>query len=177
MNTTFGGGFLLPAPELEPSRETCHRPAPAAPESPRCRNRALRISSPARAGSAGLQRVMHASHAAKTRPCDEVDSAAQQFATAALRVVLEALDGRRNPQQLRPLAEPTVIAAVRTVAATGAPGRGLGAATLTRVDVMMSGAASAEVCAAYDRGARHFALAARIVRGRSGWRLTAFRAC
>ncbi|WP_405489899.1 Rv3235 family protein [Nocardia sp. NBC_00511] len=109
---------------------------------------------------------------------DECNAAARQFAGAALRLTLEVLDGRRPPGQLGPLAEPAVVAAVRTLSGSGrAPGRALGAATLTRVDVVMAAAGKAEVCAGYDRGERHFALAARIVRGRSGWRLAAFRVC
>ncbi|AYF74304.1 hypothetical protein D7D52_10985 [Nocardia yunnanensis] len=89
---------------------------------------------------------------------------------------MEVLDGRRPAGQLGPLAEPAVVAAVRTLAgARRLPGRELGSATLTRVDVIIAEPGKAEVCAGYDRGARHFALAARIVRGRSGWRLAAFR--
>nr|WP_067539997.1 Rv3235 family protein [Nocardia crassostreae] len=119
---------------------------------------------------------MRASHPAKSEPRTEVDAAARQFETAVLRVALEVLDGRRSAVQLRPFAESTVVAGLRTVVNERlVPGRDLGVAALTRVDVIMSGPAAAEVCAGYDRGARHFALAAHIVRGRSGWRLTAFR--
>ncbi|GAB4583614.1 hypothetical protein Ntsu_14460 [Nocardia sp. IFM 10818] len=93
-----------------------------------------------------------------------------------VRVALEVLDGRRSVAQLRPLAVSAVVEAVRTVVnGRLVPGLELGVAVLTRVDVIMSGPAAAEVCAGYDRGARHFALAAHIVRGPSGWRLTAFR--
>ncbi|MBL1078155.1 hypothetical protein JK358_27485 [Nocardia sp. 2] len=93
-------------------------------------------------------------------------------------MVLEVLDGRRSVAQLSPLAETAVLACVRTLVISGTvPGGEIGVATLTRVDVIMSGFAVAEVCAGYDRGTRHFALAARIQRGRSGWRLTAFRVC
>ncbi|WP_067574714.1 Rv3235 family protein [Nocardia acidivorans] len=110
--------------------------------------------------------------------CDEVGTPPLQFAGVALRLALEVLDGRRPPVQLRPLAEPGVIAALRTLAEhRQAPGCEFGAATLTRIDVIMTDSKAAEVCAGYDRGTRHFALAARIVRGRSGWRLTVFRVC
>ncbi|WP_405133221.1 Rv3235 family protein [Nocardia sp. NBC_01388] len=171
----FEGGFVRPAPQLEPS--PLRPPLPPSPlrQQP-CRNRAFRNATSRRSGTVALQRVLRASHAAKSDVCDESDVVARQFAAAALRVALEVLDGRRSPLQLRPLAESGVIAALRTVADRGqVPGRGLGAATLTRVDVIMAGSRAAEVCAGYDRGTRHFALAARIVRGRSGWRLTAFR--
>ncbi|QLY30612.1 Rv3235 family protein [Nocardia huaxiensis] len=116
------------------------------------------------------------SQPAKTSDSRELAAAAAQFARAVLRVALEVLDGRRSAAQLGSLAETTVIAAVRTLAVSGtAPGHELGVATLTRVDVIMSDSGTAEVCAGYDRGTRHFALAARIVHGRSGWRLSAFR--
>lgn len=107
----------------------------------------------------------------------EVDSATKLFADRTLRLTLEVLDHRRPVAQLAAVAEPAVLSAVRTlVRADLAPGRTLGAAVLTRVDVVMVDAAAAEVCAAYDRGTRHFALAARITRTRAkGWRLSALR--
>ncbi|WNJ58050.1 Rv3235 family protein [Nocardia seriolae] len=177
------GGFLLPVTPFEPPVEPCPpRPRAAGSElDPRpvaCRNRVDRKSVSRSAGSVGLRRVLRSSHAVKTRDSDEYNTAARQFAGRALRSALEVLDGRRPPGQLSPFAEPAVVAAVRTLAGAGRlPGRELGSATLTRVDVIMSEPGRAEVCAGYDRGPRHFALAARIVRGRSGWRLAAFRVC
>ncbi|MEC3956736.1 Rv3235 family protein [Nocardia sp. CDC153] len=179
------GGFLLPAPRFEPPVRPCPRPLidRAAQSGPfRCRNRVDSLRSPAKAvsrsGSVGLQRVLRSSHAVKTRDSDEYNTAARQFAGKVVRLALEVLDGRRPPAQLAVVADPAVVAAARTLAgARTLPGRGLGSATLTRVDVIMADPGAAEVCAAYDRGARHFALAARIVRGRSGWRLAAFRVC
>ncbi|MGV9832639.1 Rv3235 family protein [Nocardia niigatensis] len=179
------GGFLLPTPQFEPSLEQCRRkPAPARAPSgtagppPGCRNRVDRGSASSSSGSAGLHRVLRSSHAVKVRGGDECNTAARQFAGATLRLALEVLDGRRPAGQLGPLAEPAVVAAVRTLAGAGRlPGRDLGTATLTRVDVIMAGPGQAEVCAGYDRGGRRFALAARIVHGRSGWRLAAFRVC
>ncbi|MFE6859531.1 Rv3235 family protein [Nocardia sp. NPDC057668] len=194
------GGFLSRAPGLEPplalggvaaeywtaDLPTCathwqtmvrgHSVSHTRPVS--CRNGVIRKTVDARPGAVALQRAITPSQPAKSVTSGEAHTGARQFARAVLRVVLEVLDGRRSPAQLRPLAEPPVIAALSTLASTGAaPGRELGGATLTRVDVIMSDSRWAEVCAAYDRGIRHFALAARIVRGRSGWRLTAFRVC
>ncbi|MEC3920601.1 Rv3235 family protein [Nocardia sp. CDC160] len=183
---TLEGGFLLPAPRFEPPVRPCPPRPPierASATSPsRCRNRmdGARAAAKAvsRTGSAGLQRVLRSSHAVKNRESDECNTAATQFAGKVLRLTLEVLDGRRPPVQLVAVADPAVVAAVRTLAgARRLPGRGLGSATLTRVDVIMADPGTAEVCAAYDRGPRHFALAARIVRGRSGWRLAAFRVC
>ncbi|WP_157762373.1 Rv3235 family protein [Nocardia yamanashiensis] len=106
----------------------------------------------------------------------EGDSRARKFAGAALRAALETLDGRRSVMQLTALADRSVLAAIHTLCTADAvPGRELGSAALSSVNVIMSDPRTAEVFAGYDRGSRHFALAARIVRGRSGWRLTAFR--
>ncbi len=79
--------------------------------------------------------------------------------------------------QLAVVADATVVAAVRTLLDAGyVPGRGLGVAVPVRVSVVLVDARAAEVFAAYARGGRRFALAARIVRTRSaGWRLTALR--
>lgn len=168
-------GFLLPAPGFEPPLPSSRRPGGGAPG---CRPRVGSESAVRASRPAGLQRVLRSSHPANSGRSDERNTGAGQFARIALRSALEVLDGRRPPGQLAPLAEPAVVAAVRTLAGgRGLPGRELGTATLTRVDVIMTGTAGGEVCAAYDRGGRHFALAARIVRGRSGWRLAAFRVC
>jgi hypothetical protein len=106
-----------------------------------------------------------------------VDSATKAFVDRTLRLALEVLDHRRPVGQLAAVAEVPVVAAVRTlVRADLAPGRTLGAAVLTRVDVTMVDATAAEVCAAYNRGPRHFALAARITHTRAkGWRLSVLR--
>lgn len=66
---------------------------------------------------------------------------------------------------------------IRTIVTeNSAPHRALGAAVLLRVEVTMLDPATAELCARYQRGPRHFALAARMECGRSkDWLLTAFR--
>lgn len=123
-----------------------------------------------------MRRALGAGHAAAP-PVVELDSTAQQFVERALRLALETLDHRRPVAHLATMATPGVVAAVRTlVRADLAPGRTLGAAVLFRVDLMMVDAATAEVCASYDRGRQHFAIAARIAHTRAtGWRLTVFR--
>ncbi|WP_067525597.1 Rv3235 family protein [Nocardia uniformis] len=106
----------------------------------------------------------------------EVCAGARKFAWRTAQVALEVLDGRRPPAQLATIADAAVVAAVRTlVGARLVPGRELGAAVLTRIDVVMVDSTRAEVCGGYDRGPRHFALAAGITRGRRGWRMTVFR--
>ncbi|MEV0294731.1 Rv3235 family protein [Nocardia sp. NPDC050710] len=104
-------------------------------------------------------------------------SDARRFAERSLRIVLEVLDHRRPVGQLAAVAQPSVVAAMRTlVSGDLVPARGLGVAVLARVDVVMVDAATAEICARYQRGSRHLALAARIVcTPAHGWRLTVLR--
>ncbi|RJO79201.1 hypothetical protein D5S18_02330 [Nocardia panacis] len=113
------------------------------------------------------------------KPAQEVspvDARLRGFVERALRLLLEVLDLRRPIGQLGAVAEPTVVAAVRTLLRLGlVPGRQLGVAMLTRVDIAMVTRGAVEVSAAYDRGARHFALAARMQQTRPGWRLSAVR--
>ncbi|GAB2726250.1 Rv3235 family protein [Nocardia thraciensis] len=106
---------------------------------------------------------------------DETGSAARRFAERSLRLALEVLDGRRPVGQLRPVAEPTVVAAVETLTRTGAADRRLGAAQLVSVRATIVAPGTAEVFGGYDRGNRRFAVAARIVARRGDWRLTALR--
>ncbi|MGK8520201.1 Rv3235 family protein [Nocardia asteroides] len=108
---------------------------------------------------------------------DQTRAAARRFAESAVRIVLEVLDRRRPVPQLAVVADATVVAAVRTLVDAGlVPGRALGAAVPIRVSVALVDARTAEIFAAYSRGTRRFALAARVVRTRSaGWRLTALR--
>ncbi|MGW4715820.1 Rv3235 family protein [Nocardia sp. NPDC004260] len=120
---------------------------------------------------------MRRSHASAAQAGDETRSAARRFAESAVRIVLEVLDRRRPVPQLAAVADATVVAAVRTLLDAGlVPGRALGVAMPIRVSVALVDARTAEVFAAYARGGRRFAVAARIVRTRSaGWRLTALR--
>ncbi|WP_157117531.1 Rv3235 family protein [Nocardia vaccinii] len=106
---------------------------------------------------------------------DENHSAAKQFAERALRLVLEVLDGRRSAAQLRPLAEPAVVAAVQTLVRTGGGERRLGSAVLVSVRVAAAGTGAAEVFGGYERGGRRFAVAARIAVKRGDWRVSALR--
>ncbi|WP_280264900.1 Rv3235 family protein [Nocardia wallacei] len=105
----------------------------------------------------------------------ETGSEATRFAERSLRLVLEVLDGRRPVGQLRPVAEPTVVAAVETLTRTGAADRRLGSAQLASVRATMVAPGTAEVFGGYDRGNRRFAVAARIVARRGDWRLSALR--
>ncbi|MGW4845827.1 Rv3235 family protein [Nocardia brasiliensis] len=109
-------------------------------------------------------------------PDPEAVLSAKEFAQWAVRLVLEVLDHRRLVTHMTSVADARIVAALRTMVNTDViPGRGLGVAVPGRVTVRMVDARTAEVCAGYDRGPRHFALAARIVRTRGQWRLTALR--
>ncbi|WP_157170894.1 Rv3235 family protein [Nocardia araoensis] len=169
--------WLAPAPNPEPPLDSRRRaeardPAPARALPCRTRPRALSGRS-----SAGVRSAVRRSHAPAAAAGDETPSAARRFAESAVRIVLEVLDRRRPVPQLAVVADATVVAAVRTLLDAGyVPGRGLGVAVPVRVSVVLVDARAAEVFAAYARGGRRFALAARIVRTRSaGWRLTALR--
>ncbi|MGQ4596359.1 Rv3235 family protein [Nocardia sp. R6R-6] len=145
---------------------------PASTRALPCRTRPHAVSG---RSSAGVRSAVRRSHAAPRE--DETRSAARRFAELAVRIVLEVLDRRRPVPQLAVVADATVVAAVRTLLdARLVPGRGLGGAVPIRVSVALVDTRTAEVFAAYARGGRCFALAARIVRTRSaGWRLTALR--
>ncbi|MBF6299151.1 hypothetical protein IU459_16605 [Nocardia amamiensis] len=174
--------WLTPAPNPEPPLDSRRRverdrPAsdPAAARALPCRPR-TNVAASGRP-SAGVRGALRRSHPQGTRRDDETLFSARRFADSAVRIVLEVLDRRRPVAQLAVVADATVIAATRTlIAADLVPGRALGVAVPMRVSVALVDAKTAEVYAAYARGARHFALAARIVRTRSaGWRLTALR--
>ncbi|MGY2057466.1 Rv3235 family protein [Nocardia gipuzkoensis] len=173
--------WLVPAPNPEPPLDSRRRaeaersvrdPAPARALTCRPRPHAASARS-----SAGVRSAVRRGHASQAPTDDETHSAARRFAESAVRIVLEVLDRRRPVPQLAVVADATVVAAVRTLIDTGlVPGRALGAAVPARVSVVVVDAKTAEVVAAYGRGGRRFALAARIVRSRSaGWRMTALR--
>ncbi|MBO0856047.1 MAG: hypothetical protein J2P18_20030 [Nocardia sp.] len=92
-----------------------------------------------------------------------------------MRLVLEVIDGRRPLGQLRPVVEPTVLAAVETLARTATAERRLGTALLVTVHTAEVSIDSAEVFGGYERGNRRFAIAARLVLRRGRWRVAALR--
>ncbi|WP_280474828.1 Rv3235 family protein [Nocardia asiatica] len=173
--------WLAQAPNPEPPLDSRRRaetegassdPAPA--RSLPCRPRPY---APSARASPGVRSAVRRSHASPAPADDRTQPAARRFAESAVRIVLEVLDRRRPVPQLAVVADATVVAAVRTLLDAGlVPGRALGAAVPVRVSVVLVDAKTAEVVAAYGRGTRRFALAARIVRTRSaGWRMTALR--
>ncbi|MGB3481610.1 MAG: Rv3235 family protein [Mycobacterium sp.] len=88
--------------------------------------------------------------------------AAAAFADAALRTVLEVIDQRRPPGQVRPLLMGGLADTV--IALSRATSRGDGAAVLRRVRLQAADTEGAafEVAAVYSRGARTHAMACRV---------------
>ncbi|MFG1791482.1 Rv3235 family protein [Nocardia sp. NPDC049149] len=183
---------LSPAPHIEPpldcDRGTRGRDQPTGPGaqgnsgrpemlSPRaalpCRRRLPSHSGSATGGAA--RRARHDGRSSSYGTDGETGSAARRFAESSLRLVLEVLDGKRGATQLRPLAAPSVLAAIETLARTGQHSRALGPALLTTLGVELIAPNTAEVYGRYQRGPRSFAVAARVVLHRAGWQLTAFR--
>lgn len=163
---------LADAPAFEPPLEcaggAAARPVGAMrPEAAPCAGGVRRYGAP--------RLSPHGGRSASPVRVDETHSAAKRFAERALRLVFEVLDGRRSAAQLRPLAEPAVVAAVQTLVRTGDGDRRLGAAVLVSVRVAAAGADAAEVFGGYERGGRRFAVAARITLERGDWRLSALR--
>jgi hypothetical protein len=108
--------------------------------------------------------VEHADHPPHTE--------ATRFAEAVLRRVLEVVDRRRPPAQLRPLISPQVFDAVLALP----PARQAAAATLKRVRLRAApGPGAAEVFATFTRGPRVHAIAARVELHSGRWQLTALQ--
>jgi len=132
-----------------------------------------------RASSGGAIRPVRRRLAAVT-PAPEHPSAraAAVFADAALRGVLEVVDGRRPFAQLQPLLANGLADTVIALARSARNGKRL-AAQLRRVRLRIVDRDGdvAEVFATYCRGQRVCAIAGRVeraeVRGRQRWRLVA----
>ena len=115
-------------------------------------------------------RRRHLVAVATSDPSARLRSAAM-FADAALRVILEVIDRRRKPEQLRLLLTPGLIDSVAG-AARRAPGH---SAQLRRMRLQPVDAAETafEVAATYTRGVRTRALACRVEPTAAGWRIVA----
>lgn len=105
-------------------------------------------------------------------PERQLQPGAAQFADLALRRVLEVVDRRRPPSQLRPLMSQLLLDAV--VASTAS--RHVTTASLRRVGLRPAGSSeAAELFATYTRGARVRAIAGRIELRSGRWQLTALQ--
>lgn len=103
-------------------------------------------------------------------PSDRLRSAAV-FADAALRVILEVIDRRRKPEQLRLLLTPGLVDSV-AAAARRAPGHS-GQLRRMRLQPVDAAETAFEVAATYTRGVRTHALACRVEPTAAGWRIVA----
>lgn len=101
---------------------------------------------------AALHPVRRASDDGQTR-------AAAAFADAALRRVLEVIDRRRTPAQVRPLFAPGLADSLLPIAGSR---ENRGAARLRRVRAQPVSTGGAEVAASYTRGDRVHAIACRV---------------
>lgn len=99
--------------------------------------------------------------------------AAAAFAAAALRAVLEVLDRRRPPSQLRALLAAGLADSVGALRNAAPPGQV--SAVLRRVRLQPADAVGGayEISASYARGPRIHALAGRVSAAGPGWRVTA----
>ena len=105
-------------------------------------------------------------------PEQQLHPGATQFAGMALRRVLEVIDRRRTPAQLRPLMSPLLV----DVVLAQAQSRHRAVATLQRVRLRTAtDPTTAEVFATYTRGTRVRAVAARIEFRSGRWQLTALQ--
>ncbi len=106
-------------------------------------------------------------------PAEDLPRAgAAQFAELALRRVLEVMDRRRPPTQLRNLMPPPLVDAVVALTRT----RHETTATLRRVRLRSAATpTAAEVFATYTRGPRVRAIAARVDFDGNRWELTALQ--
>ncbi|MFD4432391.1 Rv3235 family protein [Nocardia sp. NPDC058497] len=124
----------------------------------------------------GVRRAVSASCTQGRRGEAESVAEAQRFAEQSVRLVLEVVDRRRKPDQLRPVTDPRVLESVRTMLTQDlAPGRSLGAATVKHVRVTATELGAAEIFASYQRGPRTLAIAGRIEFTKDRWRLVALR--
>ncbi|WP_162463632.1 MULTISPECIES: Rv3235 family protein [unclassified Mycolicibacterium] len=106
------------------------------------------------------------------QPERQLPAGAAQFADMALRRVLEVVDRRRPPAQLKTLMSQLLLDAVVTAAKT----RHGTTASLRRVGLRPAAPpATAEVFATYTRGARVRAIAGRIELRSGRWQLTALQ--
>jgi hypothetical protein len=105
-------------------------------------------------------------------PEPQLQPGAAQFADMALRRVLEVVDRRRPPAQLRSLMSQLLVDAVIVTAGT----RHRTTASLRRVGLRPAASTeAAELFATYTRGARVRAIAGRIELRSGRWQLTALQ--
>ena len=93
-------------------------------------------------------------------PSPRPDPTAVRFADAAVRLVLEVVDGRRPVAQLAAVLDPALVTAVAARRSNAASGT----AVLLRTRLHTVDTDTAELSGTYTRGERVYAVAGRIVR-------------
>ncbi|WP_328391437.1 Rv3235 family protein [Nocardia sp. NBC_00416] len=123
---------------------------------------------------AGIRRAQRAGRGADRK---SERAGAREFATTAVRILLEVLDRRRPVAQLTRLCTPGLVRVIGALVANDhVPSRTLGAAVLTTVRLYPVEERAAELMAMYQRGPRRLVLAGRIEYGvATGWKVTALR--
>ncbi|MBF6351525.1 MULTISPECIES: Rv3235 family protein [Nocardia] len=139
-----------------------------------CRSRIDRKTLRAnRSAPAGIRRAHRVAHTVGDRA---EPSEAREFVAKALRILLEVLDRRRPVAQLNTLCESALVHTVGVlVAGDHTPSRALGAAVLIKFQLFPADDHAFELIAMYQRGPRRLALAGRVERTATGWKLTALR--
>ncbi|MGV0741636.1 Rv3235 family protein [Mycolicibacterium sp. XJ870] len=153
-----GACLTSPVIDYEPPAQPMGAPHPPAPVCP----------APTTLHRHSARRLRLVEPAAEYEP----HSGAMQFAELTLRRVLEVIDRRRPPAQLRSSMSPLLLDVVVALARSR-PGA---TATLRRVRLRaVSDPRAAEVFATYTRGPRVRAIAGRIEFHRGRWQLTALQ--
>jgi len=161
--------ILEQAPHFEPHAHTVVLVRPQCrPDRMQCRTDRM-LHRPRKSPHNGTSPSAGFTHAPEPRL-----AGADIFWNRSLRLVLETVDRRRNPRQLKGVLTPSVLEVVARLYTSDFSARKLGGAAVHRTHVQAVSESTAEVCATYTRGTQTFAVAGRIDRtdGR-GWTVTA----
>ncbi|MDI9899694.1 Rv3235 family protein [Rhodococcus sp. IEGM 1409] len=172
--------FLEPAPQFEPHAHTVVLSRPQSrPDRTQCRtDRTLRHprKTPHNGTSSHATPGPTTPGPSTSGPSSPDPSAvgADIFWNRSLRLVLETVDRRRNPRQLKGVLTPTVLEVVARLYTSDFSARKLGGAAVHMTHVQAVSERTAEVCATYTRGKQTFAVAGRIDHtDGTGWTVTA----
>ncbi|MEU5842819.1 Rv3235 family protein [Rhodococcus sp. NPDC047139] len=136
----------------QPRSHLCARPTPHDGRSGRSSTR-IDGAEPPQVGGAGTEQP----------PSIPLDPGVERFAAAAVRLVLEVVDGRRPAVQSTSVLDPRLLATVTT---NRAPRAGRNTAVLLRTRVRAVDPGTVELFGSYARGERVYAFAGRMVRKR-----------
>ncbi|MBT2271823.1 Rv3235 family protein [Rhodococcus qingshengii] len=160
---------LEPAPQFEPHPHTVVLSRPQCrPDRTQCRTDRM-LRRPRKTPHNGTSPSTGFTHAPEPRLVG-----ADIFWNRSLRLVLETVDRRRNPRQLKGVLTPSVLEVVARLYTSDSSARKLGGAAVHRTHVQAVSESTAEVCATYTRGTQTFAVAGRIDHtDETGWTVTA----